>query len=102
MNKKQFKAITKWQKKTFKTAVPESVLMHLKDEIIELEKELFCGDRQNIKSEFADCFILLFGAAKLRGFDYKDICKMIDKKFDIIQKRTWNKPDENNIVKHKK
>ena len=64
MTERQFNAITKWQNETFGMATPLSKIAHLKEEIQELEDELKPSDKvENIQSEFADCFILLFGVA---------------------------------------
>lgn len=61
-----------------------------------------CSWQRHAKSEFADCFILLFGAADIFGMSYEDICKAIDDKMSINYKRNWGKPDENGVVNHVK
>ena len=50
--------------------------------------------------EFADCFILLFGAAAADGMSYTDICSCIEEKMKINYKREWGEPDENGVVNH--
>lgn len=95
----QFKRITEWQKQTFGQSTALSKIAHLLEEcnelIIDLEK-----DSPNKRLEFADCFILLFGAAAVDGMDFEDICNAIHDKMDINYKRTWGKPNENGVVNH--
>lgn len=98
MTQQQFEAITAWQQKTFANATATSKLHHLTEELHEVNKALIEGD--GIHHEFADCFFLLFGAASAAGMNYNDICKAIDEKFAINQKRNWGKPDENGVIKH--
>jgi hypothetical protein len=50
--------------------------------------------------EFADCFILLFGAAASDGMSYDDICKAIDEKMEINFNRKWGKPNNDGVVNH--
>ena len=103
MNKKQFKEITEWQTKTFGKATALSKVKHLKQEVEELEFALDSDDTDvSISEEFADCFILLFGAAHSHGFDLDSISKIIDNKMQINYKRKWGKPDENGVVNHVK
>jgi hypothetical protein len=52
--------------------------------------------------EFADCFILLFGAANSAGFSYNEILKSIDEKMEINLTRKWGKPNEDGVVNHLK
>ena len=75
------KKITEWQIKTFGHATVISKLNHLEEEVDELKSaiELDYTD-QSIGKEFADCFILLFGAAASHGYTYESICEIIDKK----------------------
>lgn len=101
MKKDQFIAITEWQNKTFGKATALSKVEHLKEELKELSEDLQ-NDSAVRRLEFADCFILLFGAASSDGMTYEDICACIDEKFSIVQKRKWGQPDENGVVKHLK
>jgi len=98
MKKEQFEQITEFQNKTFQNATSQSKLWHLFDEISEVFKAL--KENSNYKEEFADCFILLFGAANSAGMSYEDICKAIDDKMEINYKRKWGKPDINGVIKH--
>ncbi len=99
MNKEQFEAITKWQNKTFPHATTEGMIAHLCEEIIELFVEIrMKGDKKHL--EFADCFLLLFGAAAADGMTYEDICNAIDEKMEINRKRQWGLPDQDGVVNH--
>ena len=104
MTEEQFIEITNWQKETFGQATSMSKLAHLEKEIYELEEELkfIKQNKDNVESEFADCFILLFGAAASNGMNYEDICNCIESKMKINKQRKWGKPDENGVVNHVK
>lgn len=101
MTKEQFIEITEWQNKTFGKATALSKVNHLKQEVDELRYALDSDDTDlSISEEFADCFILLFGAAASHGFTFDSICEIIDNKMQINYKRNWGKPDENGVVNH--
>jgi len=113
MNKQQFKKISKWQDKTFGKATALSKITHLKQEIEELKLELLNyytsknieqleENKLHKESEFADCFILLFGVASSDGMAYDDIVKCIEEKMKINYKRKWGKPQANGVVNHLK
>lgn len=99
MNKRQFDEITEWQKVTFGQATALSKIAHLTEELQELVTDL---QNNNVGKtmEFADCFILLFGAAASDGMSYDDICNCIDEKMSINYLRKWGKPKENGVVNH--
>lgn len=99
MTREQFEAITQWQRETFPGASPLSKIAHLKQEVEELRIDLAAG-RPSRKSEFADCFMLLFGAAASDGMTYDDISACIDAKMEINKLRKWGTPDENGVVNH--
>ena len=106
MTEKQFLDITKWQEETFGEATPLSFLAHLagdnpdpNSEIGELVSEIK-ADSEHKRYEWADCFILLFGAAKQDGMAYRDIISCIDDKMGVNYKRKWGKPKENGVVNH--
>jgi len=101
MTEKQFKEITEWQEITFPTSTALSKVAHLKQEVLELESDLKANSSHKY-SEWADCAILLFGAAKLAGMDYKGCLNAIQEKFEINKVRKWGKPDENGVVNHLK
>lgn len=101
MTHKQYEQITEWQKMTFPQATTLSKLNHLEEEIEELHVDLVeKAPESNIRSEFADCFILLFGAAASHGMSYSDICTAIKDKMAINITRKWGKPDANGVVNH--
>lgn len=101
MNERQFNEITKWQKETFSESTPLSKIAHLNQEIKELKHDLE-NNNPDRRLEFADCFILLFGAASLDGMNYFDILKAIDEKMKVNYARKWGKPDADGIVNHVK
>jgi NTP pyrophosphatase (non-canonical NTP hydrolase) len=99
MNLEQFEEITKWQKETFGRATALSKVAHLQEEIMELINDLK-SNSEHKRLEFADCFILLFGAAAQDGMSYSDICQAIDDKMKINKLRKWGEPKENGVVNH--
>lgn len=101
MKEEQFERISKWQNKLFPSQTPMSKLCHLEDETKELKNEIMeVLNRDKIKEEFADCFILLFGAADVEGLKYDDICRIIDEKMEVNYKREWGKPDSRGVINH--
>ena len=103
MTKEQFTAIMQWSRQTFGITTAEQKISHLCEEILELFVELrIKGTEDNIREEFADCFILLFGAADAHGMTYEDICKAIDDKMAINRTRKWGRPDALGVVRHVK
>ncbi len=101
MTKDQFIEITEWQKRTFSESTSLSKISHLKQELEELITELK-DESENRKLEFADCFLLLFGAASADGMSYEDICNCINDKMKINYQRNWGKPDSDGVVNHLK
>lgn len=101
MKSEQYEAITAWQKQTFGQATAMSKMAHLEEEIQELSYDLL-NNAPNRRLEFADCFLLLFGAAHADGMTYEDICAAIDEKMEINRSRRWGTPDSNGVVKHVK
>lgn len=99
MTQEQFESIVKWQKETFGEATPLSKIAHLAEEVIELIDDLKTNNPER-RFEFADCFMLLFGAAASDGMSYEDICNAIESKMKINYKRKWGKPDNNGVVHH--
>jgi len=99
MTNEQFYEITKWQKETFPAATTNSKLSHLSDELKELKEAIKAGN-SDMRLEFADCFLLLFGAAASEGLSYLDIVCAIDEKMVINRRRSWGKPDERGVVNH--
>jgi len=99
MTEKQFKEITEWQEITFPTSTALSKVAHLKQEVLELESDLNT-DSDHLTTEWADCAILLFGAAKLAGMSYSMCLIAIQDKFEVNKLRKWGNPDENGVVNH--
>ena len=107
MTEDQFITITQWQKKTFGNATAMSKLYHLEQEVSELKSSVLkfntsgsIATQSEMELEFADCFLLLFGAANCAGLSYWDICCCIEEKMKINEKRKWGVPDENGVVNH--
>jgi NTP pyrophosphatase (non-canonical NTP hydrolase) len=99
--KRLFNAIREWQTSTFGNANSLSKLAHLQEELDELQKAIKEND-PNRRFEYADCFLLLYGAAGADGMTYDDIFKAIEQKLAINKKRKWGKPDANGVVHHVK
>lgn len=108
MTPEQFEKISKWQDKTFGKATAMSKVAHLKEEVNELNNAIWADagseiNHSNIRAkrmEFADCFILLFGAAASDGMTHDDIINCIEEKMQINYKRKWGKPKANGVVNH--
>jgi NTP pyrophosphatase (non-canonical NTP hydrolase) len=88
MKQEQFEEITKWQKETFNPTTL-SCLKHLQEEILEVTFDLKDSSEEKKREEFADCFILLFGAAATAGMDYNTIVESIRKKMEMNKSRNW-------------
>ena len=101
MTKQQFIKIAEWQQKTFGKATALSKINHLQEEVQELKEELQSQfSQEQIRKEFADCFILLFGAANSHGMNYEQIVDCINEKMEINYSRKWGEPGENGVVNH--
>ena len=101
MTKEMFDWITKWQRETFTKATNLSAAYHLKVEVRELIEDIERHAHGNdIKSEYADCFLLLFGSAALFGMSFDDICNAINKKMEVNMQRKWRSDNEEGYVKH--
>lgn len=99
MNSQQFLTVTKWQNETFEKATSLSKIAHLKREVKELKKDLKTNSPAK-RLEFADCFILLFGAAASDGMTYEDIVNCVNEKMEINKSRKWGEPESNGVVSH--
>jgi NTP pyrophosphatase (non-canonical NTP hydrolase) len=108
MTKEMFDEITSWQRKIFTKATSISAAHHLNEEVVELLCELNDGhtgyfsdaQKEKIRSEYADCFLLLFGSASLFGLSYEQICEAINDKMEINKQRKWGGVNEQGYVKH--
>lgn len=101
MTEEQFNKITEWQRKTFGHATALSKIAHLAEELQELVSDLQTNNPDK-RIEFADCFILLFGAAASDGMTYDDIVLAIAEKMEINYQRKWGKIEKNGVVHHVK
>jgi len=99
MNQDLFKEVTDWQESTFEVIETQGLLNHLEQEVFETCNAVRTIDPDK-HLEFADCFILLMGAAKADGMSYEDICQAISEKLEINKKRVWNEPDSNGVINH--
>ena len=99
MTELQFNEICKWQKETFPKSTAHSKSCHLRQEVEELIDDLETGNWKR-RLEFADCFILLYGAAAADGMTLQDITDAMHEKMEINYKRKWGNPDENGVVNH--
>lgn len=88
-----------WQFKTFPAATANSKLCHLLEEVKEVKEAIATNDKDK-RLEFADCFLLLFGAAASDGMSYEDILNAISEKLTICRGREWGEPDANGVYKH--
>lgn len=104
MNKDQFEYINKWQNETFPEANTLSKLCHLAIEVKETVDAININhsDKSEVYHEFADCFILLIGAASSYGMSYEDIQRAIYSKMQINKIREWMAPNPDGTVFHKK
>lgn len=107
MTGNQFNRVTEWQRATFPNANAFAKIAHLAEELQELLVELKqvkehidLDAYSRAREEFADCFILLFGAADCAGMSYLDILIAIDKKMEKNLLRKWGDPDEDGVVRH--
>lgn len=101
MTRGQFKQITEWQAATFPNGTSLSMVKHLKQEVKELEEDIESYNKDR-RLEYADCFILLFGAAFRDGLDFDSIINCINEKMAINVNRQWGIPDANGVVNHVK
>lgn len=99
MTKEQFNRITAWQDITFGKATAMSKIAHLAEELQELVEAVSKQDPDR-RLEFADCFILLFGAAASDGMSYEQICEAIYDKMKINYKRNWGTPNKLGVINH--
>lgn len=69
MTKEKFLEIVVWQNSTFPNSTIFSKLAHLKQELKEVEIDILT-DNPDVKLEFADCYILLFGCVSAANIDF--------------------------------
>jgi len=100
MTEGRFISITNWQDKTFPNATVFSKVKHLEEEVKELLHDITWERKTNIKSEFADCILLIYGACSKYGLSYDDINNAIDDKMKINMERKWGEPNSDGVVNH--
>lgn len=84
--------VNDWQAVTFPRATPESVVEHLRREVVD---ELVPKPRDPM--EVADVYFLLVGLAYELGVDLKQI---VADKLAVNRARTWGQPDAHGVVEH--
>lgn len=99
MTEELFTEVTQWQKETFKTATALSCANHLVEEAKELVDAITVNAPER-NLEYADCLLLIFGAAARDGMSYDDIIEAIVAKMTINRKRKWGTPNEKGYVNH--
>lgn len=67
--------VGEWAQKTFPDESVKGKLLHLREEVDELLEAP--GD----EGEWADCFLLLFDAARKQGLAFNDVANMILRKY---------------------
>lgn len=85
--------IAVWAAKTFPDESVEGKLEHLKEEVEELL------DDPDDLGEWADCFMLLFDAARKKGLAKAQIIEAMRAKFEVNKTRTWRDVG-NGVHKH--
>ncbi|MCU0285251.1 MAG: DUF550 domain-containing protein [Acidobacteria bacterium] len=86
------KEVGDWVTATFQNATLNSIVTHLKREVLELAND-------HEPQEAADCLILLLHHAHIGGYNLLEEAK---KKLQINKKRQWASPDKNGVVEHLK
>lgn len=94
----------RWAEKTFPKSTPETIVSHLKEEILEVAEAVNLGNRvpckniDGISEEMADVILLLFHLAHKKGID---LGSAIIDKFEKNQKRIWStEPTKGGHFKH--
>ena len=83
--------VGKWADKTTAHSTTQSIIHHIKDELMELV--ITPGSPE----EWADIFLLLLHGAHRNGFDLLEEAK---KKFDEAKQRKWGEPESKGVSKH--
>ena len=91
-----------WSDSTFGPGrKPLPVLYHLVKEVPEVIDAIEGqkGD-DRILMEYADCLLLLVDAARLSGYDARDLLTAGRKKLEVNKGRKWGKPDQYGVIEH--
>ncbi len=91
---------------THERALP--IIHHLKKEVGELIDELkkvgnaepTYLEKEKVKEEYADCFMLLLDSASHFGLSAEDLYNACVWKLKINKHRKWGAPDANGVVEH--
>lgn len=87
--------ITKWSDSTFgENREPIAPLSHLSEEVEEAKSSPYDDE------EYADIFMLLLDAYRMRGKKFNDLLYHTFHKLEKNKNRNWGKPNENGVVKH--
>jgi predicted house-cleaning noncanonical NTP pyrophosphatase (MazG superfamily) len=90
MNQELLNEYFNWSKDTFGEEHYLNVLMKLRsDEIWEFREAIVLKGKPEQAEELADCFLLLFKAAHLTGFNLADIEAAMAKKLIELHNRTY-------------
>lgn len=84
-----------WAAATFPGESMEEKLLHLREELDEIEQD--SGDSE----EWADGVILLFDAARIRGFGAAQVIEAVRRKFAKNKTRKWRR-DADGVYRHVK
>lgn len=88
-------AIGEWQDKEFGGGQsPVPLIHHLKKEVDELSIAPYN------RTEYADCLILLLGAARKAGISADMLIIDAFKKLEVNKGRKWGKPDLDGVIEH--
>lgn len=99
MTENQFNEIGNWQSKVFPTSTVLSMLSHLQTEVNELRNDVTINSSAKTL-EFADCIILIMGAAFKDGMTYDNVIDAIEAKMNINKGRKWGKPNKDGFQSH--
>ena len=82
-----------WSMETFPKASTLGSIQKLKEETLEIEKNIIDGERDVV--EYADALMCLFDSARRREnpISIQEIFDAFEQKLEINKKRTWTKND---------
>ena len=89
-----FQRVAAFQVKQFPNQSVHSKLVHLKREVDELIQA------PDDAHEWADCLLLILGAASKAGFTPETLLRHADAKMEINESRSWGEPDADGIHHH--
>lgn len=88
--------IDAWSQRTFPKSTVSSIMVHLKEEVQELDEAIAAGDALGIKRESADVLHLFFSVANRSGFSLQEAVRWV---FARNQYRDWG-PSSKGYWKH--